>query len=145
MSFAFASRMNTSDRESAEAQHAFDDGSEDIIGACIEVHRHLGPGLLESVYQECLCHELSLRGLRFERERPLPIEYKGVGLSCGYRLDLVVDARILVELKAVDRLMPIHRAQVITYLRLAKLHTGLLINFNVPALRFGLRRLTVTT
>jgi len=121
---------------------SFGDGSEEIIGACIEVHRHLGPGLLESAYEACLCRELSLREFRFERQRSLPINYKGLRLDCGYRLDLIVENRILVELKTVERLLPIHEAQVITYLKLTGLDTALLVNFNVSVLKFGLRRLT---
>lgn len=118
------------------------DGSEEIIGACIEVHLHLGPGLLESAYEACLCRELSLRELRFERQRSLPIIYKGLRLDCGYRLDLIVEDKILVELKTVERLLPIHEAQVITYLKLTGFDTALLVNFNVSVLKFGLRRLT---
>ncbi len=113
-----------------------------MIGALIEVHRHLGPGLMESAYEACVCAELSERALHFERQRPLPVVYKGVHLDCGYRLDLVVGNCILIELKAVERLLPIHEAQVITYLRLARLPVGLLVNFNEVGLRNGLRRLT---
>ncbi len=122
----------------------FDDGTNGVIGALIEVHRALGPGLLESAYEACLCTELSLRRLPFVRQRALPIEYKGRRLECGYRIDLVVDDRILLELKTVERLLPIHEAQVVTYLRLARLPVGLLVNFNVVVLRSGLRRLTRT-
>lgn len=107
-----------------------DDGSADVIGALIEVHRCLGPGLLESAYEACLCAELSERRIPFERQRPVAVRYKGVLVECGYRLDLVVGEGILVELKAVERLLPIHEAQVITYLRLARLSVGLLVNFN---------------
>jgi GxxExxY protein len=120
----------------------FEDGSEEVIGACIEVHRHLGPGLLESAYETCLAQELALRGLRFDRQRALPVDYKGVRLDCGYRLDLVVADRLLLELKAVDRLTAVHEAQVLTYLKLARLSTGLLVNFNVTSLKHGLRRLS---
>ena len=120
----------------------FDDGSDQIIGACIEVHRYLGPGLLESTYERCLAHELALRNLHFARQQHLPIRYKGTQLDCGYRIDFVVDDTILVEIKAVDSLQPIHTAQVLTYLRLTGLSTGLLVNFNVPVLKSGLRRLT---
>jgi GxxExxY protein len=120
----------------------FEDGTEGVIGALIEVHRCLGPGLLESAYEACLCAELSACGLRFERQRPLAIEYKGVSVECAYRLDLVVSESILVELKAVERLLPIHEAQVVTYLRLSRLSVGLLVNFNAIVLRQGLRRLT---
>ena len=120
----------------------FDDGTENVIGALIEVHRGLGPGLLESAYEACLCAELSLRGLRFGRQQALHVEYKGLHVDCGYRLDLVVEGRILLELKSIERLLPIHEAQVVTYLRLAKLPVGLLVNFNVVVLKTGLRRLT---
>ena len=112
-----------------------------IIGACIEIHKAVGPGLLESAYRECLCYELSVAGLRFEREKPLPIQYKTVKLDCGYRMDVVVENLIVVELKNVERLAPIHSAQLLTYLRLAKLPLGLLINFNVPILAQGVKRI----
>jgi GxxExxY protein len=113
-----------------------------VIGAAIEVHRALGPGLLESTYEECLVHEFVLQEIPFQRQVPLPIVYKGVLLECGYRLDLLVDELVLLELKAIERrLMPIHEAQVLTYLRLKNLWLGLLINFNVPVLRDGVRRL----
>jgi GxxExxY protein len=120
----------------------FEDGTEGVIGALIEVHRALGPGLMESAYEACLCEELRLRRVRFERQRVLAVAYKGVLLDCGYRLDVVVDDRIVLELKSVERLLPIHEAQVVTYLRLARLPVGLLVNFNVQRLRTGLRRLT---
>ena len=111
-----------------------------IIGAAIEVHRTLGPGLLESAYEECLCHELKLRELPFERQVNLPIEYKGILLSCGYRLDIVVANTVLIEMKAVPRVLPIHEAQVLTYLRLSGKHVGLLMNFNVAVLTHGIVR-----
>ncbi|MDP2936344.1 MAG: GxxExxY protein [Dehalococcoidia bacterium] len=114
-----------------------------IIGAAIEVHRALGPGLLESAYEECLCRELTLRQLPFERQWPLPLVYKGLRLDCGYRLDLVVDNAIIVEIKAVESLQPIHDAQLLTYLRLGGWQVGLLINFNVPVLKQGIRRLVL--
>ena len=117
------------------------DLSERVLGACIEVHRHLGPGLLESAYEQCLCHELSLTGLSFDRQRPLPVTYKGVMLACGYRLDVVVEEKLVLELKAVDHLLPVHEAQVLTYLKLTDLDVGLLVNFNTPVLRRGIRRL----
>lgn len=120
----------------------FEFGTDRIIGALIEVHRQLGPGLLESAYEACLCAELKLRGIPFARQVPLPIRYKGIRVDCGYRIDLVVDNQVLVELKTVERLLPIHEAQVITYLRLAQLPVGLLANFNVLAMKRGLRRLT---
>lgn len=126
-----------------DKSESFDDRSSEIIGACIEVHRHLGPGLLESVYERCLARELDLRSLPFQRQLHLPICYKGMQLDCGYRIDFVVADTILVEIKAVERLQPIHTAQVLTYLKLMALETGLLINFNVPVLKNGLRRLTL--
>ena len=114
--------------------------TEQIIGAAIEVHQVLGPGLLESAYEECLCHELKLRGLSFERQRPLPVEYKGIELECGYRLDLLVENVIVVEIKAVSAIEPIHEAQLLTYLRIGGWRIGLLVNFNVPVLKNGIRR-----
>lgn len=114
--------------------------SNKIIGAAIEVHKILGPGLLESTYEECLCKELNLIGLSFERQKPLPINYKGVYLDCGYRLDLVVESCVIVELKSIDRLLPIHQAQLLTYLKLTGLKLGLLINFNVPILKNDIKR-----
>jgi GxxExxY protein len=123
-------------------KNGFTDGSSDVIGACIEVHRHLGPGLLESTYEHCLAHELTLRRIPFQRQLVLPVRYKGEHLDCGYRIDFIVRDTILVEIKAVERLQLIHTAQVLTYLKLTGLGTGLLVNFNVPVLKHGLRRLT---
>ncbi len=114
--------------------------TEQIIGSAIEVHRALGPGLLESAYEECLCLELSLREVPFERQRPLPLEYKGVKLDCGYRLDLLVAESVVVEIKSVAAIEPIHEAQLLTYLKLGRWKLGLLINFNVPVLKDGIRR-----
>ena len=105
--------------------------SSKIIGAAIEVHKALGPGLLESVYEECLCHELGLQGISFDRQRSLPVQYKGNKLDIGYRLDIVVDNRIILELKSCDKIEPIHNAQLLTYLKLSGLNLGLLLNFNV--------------
>lgn len=115
--------------------------TEQIIGAAIEVHRAPGPGLLESAYEECLCRELEIRGIAFERQRPLPVTYKGIRVECGYRLDLLVAGRVVVEIKAVESLDSIHQAQVLTYLRLGGWQVGLLINFNVPVLKQGVKRL----
>ena len=114
-----------------------------IIGAAIEVHKALGPGLLESAYEECLCRELVLKNIPFERQKEVPVEYKGCKLDCGYRLDLVVKNLVIVELKAVERIEPIYEAQLITYLKLTGLNLGLLVNFNVPVLKDGIRRLAV--
>lgn len=121
----------------------YEDGSDQVIGACIEVHRALGPGLLESAYEACLCRELQLLGLAFERQRPVGITYKGVSIDCGYRIDVLVERRVVVELKAIDRLLPVHSAQVLTYMKLSAAPVGLLVNFNVPSLRQGIRRLTL--
>jgi GxxExxY protein len=111
-----------------------------IIGAAIEVHKELGPGLLESAYEECLCHEFHLRGLPFRRQIDLPVSYKGLKLDCGYRLDLIVDDTVVVELKAVEALLPVHQAQLLTYMKLTGKQVGLLINFNVPLLTQGIIR-----
>ena len=113
----------------------------EIIGAAIEVHKALGPGLLESAYEECLCQELKMRNIPFERQVDLPIEYKGIKLSAGYRMDIVVENLLVLELKSVEKLLPIHQAQLITYLRLSNIWLGLLINFNVPILKQGIKRL----
>ena len=112
----------------------------DVIGAAIEVHRQLGPGLLESSYRECLCRELLLRGIPFEKEKPLPLEYKGIHLGCGYRLDLLVSNSVVVEVKSVEALAPIHDAQLMTYLRIGGWRIGLLVNFNVAVLKNGIHR-----
>jgi GxxExxY protein len=112
-----------------------------IIGAAIEVHRHLGPGLLESAYQSCLVFELRQLGVKLEEQKPLPVVYKQVKLDCGYRLDLIVEDEIIVEIKAIEKLLPIHEAQLLSYLRLAKKRVGLLMNFHVPVLKSGLKRI----
>ena len=114
--------------------------TESIIGAAIEVHKHLGPGLLESSYQRCMERELTLRAIPFEAEKALPIEYKGVQLDCGYRIDLLVMGKVVVELKAVEKLEKIHEAQLLTYMKLDGWQVGLLINFNVPVLINGVKR-----
>jgi GxxExxY protein len=112
-----------------------------IIGAAIEVHKKLGPGLLESAYEECLCCEMQLRGIEFERQVPLSLNYKGVVLDCAYRLDLLVEDKVIVELKSIEGLEPIHEAQMLTYLKLRNAWQGLIINFNVIMLKDGIRRL----
>jgi GxxExxY protein len=130
----------TLNRRDAETQ-SFNELTERVIGACIEIHRALGPGLLESAYEECLCHELSIASISFERQKSLPVHYKEVNLDCGYRLDLVVEKKLIVELKAVENVLPIHGAQLLTYLKLSGLTLGLLINFNVAMLKQGLKRI----
>ena len=112
-----------------------------IIGAAIEVHRTLGPGLLESAYETCLCRELELRKISFERQKDLPITYKGVQLDCGYRIDILVEYTVVLELKAVEALQPIHEAQLLSYLRLGDWPLGLLMNFHVPVLKNGIKRI----
>ncbi len=114
-----------------------------IIGAAIEVHKVLGPGLLESAYQACLAREFALQGIPFQQQKDLPVGYKGVQLDCGYRLDFLVAAKIVVELKAVETVHPVHEAQLLTYLRLTNCQVGLLINFNVPVLKEGVKRLVL--
>jgi len=117
--------------------------TEAIIGAAIEVHKHLGPGLLESAYEECLCHELHLRNIPFQRQVPLPVVYKGAKLDCGYRIDLLVKGEVVVELKAIEGVLPIHEAQTLTYMRLGGWKVGLIINFNVPVVVKGIKRLVL--
>ena len=117
--------------------------TEAIIGAAIEVHRELGPGLLESVYEECLSHELRFRNLTVQRQVDLPMVYKGIELSCGHRMDLVVEDAVVIELKAVEQLLPIHEAQLLTYLRLSGKRVGLLLNFNTALLRDGIKRMAL--
>ena len=115
--------------------------SSKIIGAAIEVHKALGPGLLESAYEECLSYELGFGGLSLERQKPLPVRYKGRELDCGYRLDIVVENAIILELKSCERIEPIHKAQLLTYLKLSGLNLGLLLNFNVTVMRDGIVRM----
>jgi GxxExxY protein len=115
--------------------------SSSIIGAAIEVHKTLGPGLLESAYEECICHELSIGGLSLERQRPLAVRYKGINLNCGYRLDVVVEDAIILELKSCEKIKPIHKAQLLTYLKLSGFKLGLLLNFNVTLMREGIVRI----
>jgi GxxExxY protein len=126
---------------SPEAKQRSDTLSHDIISAAIEVHRHLGPGLLESTYQKCLEHELFTRGIAFRAQVELPIQYKGLCLNAAYKLDLLVEELVIVELKSVSKLEPIFDAQLLTYLRLTQKWLGLLINFNVPLLKDGIKRL----
>jgi GxxExxY protein len=117
--------------------------TERVIGLAIEVHRALGPGLLESAYEECLCFELREHGHSFERQRPLPVIYKSVRLDCGYRMDVVVENRLILELKTIERLLPVHSAQLLTYLRLSGIRTGLILNFHAPVLRDGIKRMVL--
>ena len=114
-----------------------------VIGLGIEVHRHLGPGLLESAYEECLAHELTAAGLQFRRQAELPIIYKSVRLDCGYRMDLVVEDALILELKSAEKILPLHEAQMPTYLRLSGIRYGLIMNFNTPVLKDGLRRIVL--
>ena len=132
--------LTTEVTESTENGKHVNELTELVIGCAIEVHRALGPGLLESAYEICLCRELTLRGIPFERQVAIPVQYKGVKLDCGYRADLIVDGKILVEVKAVDQLAPIHEAQLLSYLKLTGLKVGFLINFNERVLTHGIRR-----
>ncbi len=116
------------------------DITDNIIGAAIEVHRTLGAGLLESIYEDCLCYELASRGVRFSKQHAVPLVYKNFELNTGFRLDLFVEDAVVVELKTVDKLLPIHDAQLLSYMKLVESHVGLLINFNVPYLRQGIKR-----
>ena len=121
----------------ARSKLLFEELTESVIGAAIEVHMALGPGLLESAYEECLCHELHLRGISFERQVSLPVEYKGVKLDCGYRLDLVVGNVLILEIKCVDHVLPVHEAQLLSYLKMTGKRVGLILNFNVAVLSRG--------
>jgi GxxExxY protein len=117
--------------------------TEKVIGLAIEIHRALGPGLLESAYEECLCFELKCHDLPYRRQVPLPVVYKSVRLDCGYRMDVVVNDHLILELKTVEKLIPIHEAQLLTYLKLSGMRTGLLLNFSTPALKNGLKRMVL--
>jgi GxxExxY protein len=132
--------ITTEAQRHREIEDGKDPRTSPIIGAAIEVHRNLGPGLLESAYEECLCHELHLRGMDCKRQVPLPVLYKGLKLDCGYKIDLIVQDEVVVELKAVERVLPIHEAQLLTYLKLTGKRVGLLITFNVPLLTQGIIR-----
>jgi len=121
----------------------FDSLSNRVIGCGIEVHRHLGPGLLESSYEQCLAHEFSLADIPFKRQWPLPVTYKDIKLDCGYRVDFLVDGQLILEIKSVEKFLGIHDAQLLTYMKLASIRTGLLINFNVRILKYGIRRLVL--
>lgn len=120
-----------------------DPQTEKVIGAAIEVHRALGPGLLESVYEECLCHEFGLRKIDFRRQVAIPVDYKSNELDCGFRADLVVENSLILELKAVEKVLPIHHAQLLTYMRLGRFEKGLLINFNETILKTGIKRFVI--
>ena len=126
--------LTTESQSHRESEEQRDPRTSAIIGAAIEVHRYLGPGLLESAYEECLCHELHLLGRAFERQVDLPVAYKGLKLDCGDRIDLIVQNQVVLELKAIERILPMHEAQLLTYLKLSGKRVGLLINFNEPLL-----------
>src|SRR6185503_850744 len=118
----------------------YEELTERIIGAVIEVHKILGPGLMESAYEECLCHELNLRSLRFERQITVPVSYKGVNLDCGYKLDLLIQNKVILELKCVEGFSSIHETQLLTYIKLLNKPVGFIINFNVPVMKAGIVR-----
>jgi GxxExxY protein len=121
----------------------FDKLSQKVIGCAIEVHRHLGPGLLESTYEQCLARELKLEEVPFKMQHALPVEYKGIKLDCGYRIDLLVNDAIIIELKSVEKLLPIHEAQLLTYMKLADIPIGFLMNFNVKFMKQGIKRMVL--
>ena len=134
---------NHEGHEEHEGKIKFDSLSRDVIGCSIEVHRELGPGLLESAYQRCLEHELKARGLAFQMEMQIPVRYKGALLDCGFRADFIVEDALILELKSVEKLTSIHQAQLLTYMKLCNCRTGLLMNFNVKHLRDGIKRLVL--
>ena len=121
----------------------FDKLSNQIIGCAIEVHKNLGPGLLESTYEQCLAYELKRANISFKLQHPLPVEYKGVKLDCGYRIDMLIDNSVIVELKSVDNILPIHQAQLLTYMKLSGVRIGLLMNFNVKFMKTGIKRMVL--
>jgi GxxExxY protein len=121
----------------------FDELSNQVIGCALQVHRELGPGLLESTYEQCVAHELKLNGIAFRLQHPQPVEYKGIRLDCGYRIDILVADALILELKSVEEIKGIHQAQLLTYMKLAGVKTGLLINFNVAKLKTGIKRLVL--
>jgi GxxExxY protein len=135
--------MNHRDTEIPKGQEDKDPLSHLVIGAAMEVHRLMGPGLLESVYQKCMEHELRLRGASFRPLAPLPLVYKGIALEADFEMDFYFPGRLVVELKAVEKLLPVHEAQLLTYLRLSNTHVGLLLNFNVPVLKDGIKRMVL--
>ena len=114
--------------------------SKEIIGAAIEVHKLLGPGLLESAYEDCMVYELKIKGLNLERQKAVPVVYKSIKLDCGYRLDILVENKIIIEIKSIDAMAPVHEAQILTYMKFSGVNVGLLINFNVTILKNGLKR-----
>jgi GxxExxY protein len=132
--------LTTESQRHREIENEQDPRTAPIIGAAIEVRRHLGPGLLESAYEQCLCHELHLRGLPFKCQVDLPVSYKGLQLDCGYKIDLVVNEEVIVELKSVEKILPVHEAQLLTYLKVSGKKVGLLINSNSPLLTQGIIR-----
>ena len=129
--------MNHRDTEARRVNQV----TEKVIGCAIEVHKHLGPGLLESGYEECTCYEMTHGGLAVRRQVPLPVIYKGVKLDCGYRIDAIVEETVILEFKTVEKLLPVHEAQLLSYLRLSALPVGLLLNFNSRVMRDGIRRM----
>lgn len=134
--------MNHEEHEDAR-RIEFDELSNRVIGYALEVHRNLGPGLLESTYEQCIAYEFRMAELLFKLQYPLPVKYKGIKLDCGYRIDILVDDSLIVELKSVDRLLPIHQAQLLTYMKLSRISIGLLINFNVRFLKQGIKRMVL--
>jgi GxxExxY protein len=136
-------RVNHRDTETQRVSEERDPVTEKVIGLAIEVHRHLGPGLLESAYEECLCYEFTQASIPFSRQVALPVIYKNVNLDCGYRMDIVVDELIILELKTVEKILPIHHAQLMTYLKLGNMKTGLLMNFNNAVLKDGIKRVVL--
>ncbi len=132
--------MHHEEHEGHEGKRSFDELSNKVIGCAIEVHRHLGPGLLESTYEQCLSYELGLKSIQCKAQHPLPVFYKDARIDCGYRIDILVEDGLILELKSVDKLMGIHEAQLLTYMKLSGVGKGLLINFNVVRLKDGIKR-----
>lgn len=132
--------MNAGDGSGTGTKLIYEELTQQIIGAAIEVHKAVGPGLFERIYEECLCHELSLRNIKFRKQIDVPLSYKGKNLNCNYRLDLIVEEAVILELKSCSQILPIHEAQLLTYMRLMEKRVGLIINFNVSVLKYGIVR-----
>ncbi len=130
-------------RDTEETTYYHKELTEKLIACAIEVHRHLGPGLLESAYEECYCYELGKQRVNYERQKALPLVYKEINLDCGYRMDVVADGKVVVEVKCAEKILPVHEAQLLTYLKLSGLQVGLIINYHAPMLKAGIKRLVL--
>lgn len=136
-------KATTETRRLGEVQLYHEELTHKLIAAAIEVHKHLGPGLMESAYEQCYCHEIALQAIPFERQVTLPVEYKGVKLDLGYRIDMVADKKVIVEFKCVEKILPVHEAQLLTYMKISKIPVGLIINFHAARIKDGIKRMVL--